>query len=609
MTLANNYNPTRQLANGVTTSFSFTYDMINSNYATVYQEIDDVQTIVDSSLYTVEFDTNGGNVIFKTAPAAGMYIVIGRDVPLDQTVPYRTSSGFPANRIEENLDKLTGATQQLSNESNRSPKIPIGLQNINMNLPFPSSGKALVWNQSGNALINSSINIDETIEDVTEQANIATQKANEAAASANQASTSASAADLWAQSAKDSVEQAQEIVSEFDVNATEKTQAFNSNAAEKQARVDAAAETARQWAVGTIEEQPAGSSEYWAGEAKTAAENADNGYELFQASWFDHKPEAVSWLRADTFSWQDGDVYFAAYNELFAQYGAETSVEETNTVGSVSVTCKRTPKGYKICAPDQADNIAALYENTGVAWYYILDTENKRFKLPRTKWSFVGCRDNAGNYVPETLPNIKGGFYSNALLEGSSGAFYDGNNPWGSTSNSSSKNNQMNFNASRSSSTYQDGAAVQQRAVEMFLYFFAGNAVKSDTIIDTGQITEALNAKLDLDAVNLSQSGKSLLCGLGKPSGRYIDLQLGASGSTYTAPANGWAAWGGQFSTAAGNFSIGNGSFYSQGTAVSGAQYLGVYIPVKKGEKFYVDYGAVSKTVLFRFIYDEGENE
>lgn len=369
------------------------------------------------------------------------------------------------------------------------------------------------------------------------------------------------------------------------------------------------AEDARKWAVGTIEEQPAGSSEYWAGEAKTAAENADNGYELFQASWFDHKPEAVSWLRADTFSWQDGDVYFAAYNELFAQYSAETSVEETNTVGSVSVTCKRTPKGYKICAPDQADNIAALYENTGVAWYYILDTENKRFKLPRTKWSFVGCRDNAGNYVPETLPNIKGGFYSNALLEGSSGAFYDGNNPWGSTSNSSSKNNQMNFNASRSSSTYQDGAPVQQRAVEMFLYFFAGNTVKSDTIIDTGQITEALNAKLDLDAVNLSQSGKSLLCGLGKPSGRYIDLQLGASGSTYTAPANGWAAWGGQFSTAAGNFSIGNGSFYSQGTAVSGAQYLGVYIPVKKGEKFYVDYGAVSKTVLFRFIYDEGENE
>lgn len=368
------------------------------------------------------------------------------------------------------------------------------------------------------------------------------------------------------------------------------------------------AEDARKWAVGTIEEQPAGSSEYWAGEAKTAAENADNGYELFQASWFDHKPESVSWLRADTFSWQDGDVYFAAYNELFAQYGAETSVEETNTVGSVSVTCKRTPKGYKICTPDQADNIAALYENTGVAWYYILDTENKRFKLPRTKWSFVGCRDNVGNYVPETLPNIRGSLFIDAAITGPSGSLAAGTNRYGGETTGTYPNN-LDFDASRSSSAYQDGAPVQQRAVEMFLYFFAGNAVKSDTIIDTGQITEALNAKLDIDLDNLPVSGKSLLCGLGKPSGRYVDLQLGASGSTYTAPANGWAAWGGQFSTAAGNFSLGNGSFYSQGTAANGAQYLGVYIPVKKGEKFYVDYGAVSKTVLFRFIYDEGENE
>ena len=78
MTLANNYNPTRQLANGVTTSFTFTYDMINSEYAAVYQEVDGVQTLVDPGLYTVEFDVNGGNVVFKTAPAAGTYIVVGR---------------------------------------------------------------------------------------------------------------------------------------------------------------------------------------------------------------------------------------------------------------------------------------------------------------------------------------------------------------------------------------------------------------------------------------------------------------------------------------------------------------------------------------------------
>ena len=390
--------------------------------------------------------------------------------------------------------------------------------------------------------------------------------------------------------------------------AAEKAGVFSTEAQES-------AETARRWAVGTIEEQPAGSSKYWAGEAKTAAENADVGYELFQASWFDHNPESASWLRADTFSWQDGVVYFAAYNELSAQFAAEASAEETDTVGNIAITYKRSPKGYKICAPDQAENIAALYENTGVAWYYILDTENTRFKLPRTKWGFVGCRNNVGNYVPESLPNISGAYAHSTNAEtrdiagSATGAFYTNANETG-MKNSSEANRSgavMRFSASRCSSAYQDGAPVQQRSVEMYLYFFVGNMVKADTVIDTGQITEVLNGKADLDAANLSRSGKSLLCGLGKPGGRYVNLTLGASGSSYTAPANGWAAWGGQFSTAAGNLSIGNNSFYSQGTATSGAQYIGVYIPVRKGENFYVDYAQVSATVLFRFIYDEGE--
>lgn len=387
-----------------------------------------------------------------------------------------------------------------------------------------------------------------------------------------------------------------------------------SSASDASASAETAAgfvETARKWAIGTIEEQPEGSSEYWAGEAKLSAENANVGYELFQPAWFDHKPESASWLRADTFSWQDGGVYFAAYNELAAQYADTSSAETADTVGDITITYKRTPKGYKICTPEQAENVEALYESTGVAWYYILDTETERFKLPRTKWGFVGCRSNVGTYIPETLPNITGstvGDISEATMTGALkvDAAYNAGMWQGAVSMTRMRS--WSFNASLSSSAYQDEAPVQQRAVEMYLYFFVGNMIKDDTLIDAGQITEALSEKLDIDLNNLPVSGKSTICGLGKPSGRYINLTLGATGSTYTAPANGWAAWGGQFSTAAGNLSIGNDSFYSQGTATSGAQYIGVYIPVKKGENFYVDYAQVSATVLFRFIYDEGEN-
>ena len=224
MTLANNYNPTKQLANGVTTSFTFNYDMINKDYAAVYQEVDGVQTIVDSDLYTVEFNNNGGNVIFKTAPAAGVYIVIGRSVPLDQTTPYKTSSGFPANRVEENLDKMTAITQQLANESDRSPKIPLGTAGVDLNLPAPSAGKALVWNQAGNALTNSSINVDDTVAEVTAQADRAEDKADAAAASAAEALNSQNAASLSESAAQTSASQASASANEAAASAEEASQ-------------------------------------------------------------------------------------------------------------------------------------------------------------------------------------------------------------------------------------------------------------------------------------------------------------------------------------------------------------------------------------------------
>lgn len=56
----------------------------------------------------------------------------------------------------------------------------------------------------------------------------------------------------------------------FNDNYTSKLNSFNSNASEKQAQVDASAEEARKWAVGTISEQHQGSAKYWAEQAKTS---------------------------------------------------------------------------------------------------------------------------------------------------------------------------------------------------------------------------------------------------------------------------------------------------------------------------------------------------
>ena len=129
---------------------------------------------------------------------------------------------------------------------------------------------------------------------------------------------------------------------------------------------------------------------------------------LLDTKWSDHILNDIRWLRGDTFSWQDGILYSAVYNLLLEEYNNTASTEQTES----GITFKSTPRGFRIADSTQEQAILNLYNTTGVAWYYILDTTNTRFKLPRTKYDFVGLRDNVGGYVPESLPNIKGSLWS-----------------------------------------------------------------------------------------------------------------------------------------------------------------------------------------------------
>ena len=103
------------------------------------------------------------------------------------------------------------------------------------------------------------------------------------------------------------------------------------------------------------------------------------GFTLFETKWSDHIINDISWLRSDTFSWQSGLVYTAAYNHLANDYTNGTST--TETVGSYTITYVLAEDGHKITT-DEA-TVLNIYNATGVAWYYILDTTNQRFKLPR----------------------------------------------------------------------------------------------------------------------------------------------------------------------------------------------------------------------------------
>ncbi len=221
---------------------------------------------------------------------------------------------------------------------------------------------------------------------------------------------------------------------------------------------------------------------------------------LFDFKWSDHLIEQVEWLRSDTFSWQDGTVYSDAYQHLYNDRIDPDTTSETETVGGVTISFYRSPDGHKIVSASEESKVAQIYENTGIAWYYILDTTNKRFKLPRTKYGFTGLRDTVGKFVPESLPNIKGELNDTDIKSTQirTGCFYSiGNDGSQEGGGASSSRPHTGFDASRCSSTYQDNAPVQQNATQMYLYFFVGNYSQSALEQTAGITTEILNDKVD----------------------------------------------------------------------------------------------------------------
>ena len=124
--------------------------------------------------------------------------------------------------------------------------------------------------------------------------------------------------------------------------------------------------------------------------------------------------------------------------------------------------------------------------------------------------------------------------------------------------------------------------------------------------------------KLDINASNLDATGKSLISGLGMPSDRYIDLTLGASGTYYDVPADGYIEF---VKTATANNQVVSINVLKEGrTTINSSDdveygfghflpnynFLWNCTPIAKGRRFRVYYDAGGTLIAFRFIYAKG---
>ena len=129
------------------------------------------------------------------------------------------------------------------------------------------------------------------------------------------------------------------------------------------------------------------------------------------------------------------------------------------------------------------------------------------------------------------------------------------------------------------------------------LFYKVANAVQNLELLDAGEVLEVLSTKTD----------KLQACEASFPSSKYIDLTLGASGTTYTAPANGWVCFK-KTANAAGQYvNIVSGRMVSQLISHQANDGLPCWLAVKKGSNYSVNYNAGGTTNAFCFIYAQGE--
>ncbi|MFQ6778236.1 MAG: hypothetical protein ACLRFI_02990 [Alphaproteobacteria bacterium] len=135
--------------------------------------------------------------------------------------------------------------------------------------------------------------------------------------------------------------------------------------------------------------------------------------------------------------------------------------------------------------------------------------------------------------------------------------------------------------------------------------FIVGRESYSKTETDN-QFTNKSNINLS----NITATGKEVIAHLAMPSNRYVNLTLGASGTSYTTPADGYVYLRLNLNTNGGFVYIQNDSamsiFHRHYSTSNWEQR--VWLPVRKGGTYVVSYSGkvAAETDLFRFAYAQG---
>ena len=139
------------------------------------------------------------------------------------------------------------------------------------------------------------------------------------------------------------------------------------------------------------------------------------------------------------------------------------------------------------------------------------------------------------------------------------------------------------------------------------LYYYVGETVQNANLINVPRIIENIENKADINASNFSNAGKSAITHIAMPSLKYTNLTIGATGTTYTMPSDGYMYLYAQASMVSFYGLYNDTRQYGTGNVANGNGYLTYFIlPVNKGDIVSIRYQATASVFVLRFFYANG---
>src|SRR4051812_4385215 len=121
MAITDNYAPDKSSGNAVTTAFSGNWNVLSADYFRLYWEdkTTGVQTLKTlGTHYTLAFTASGYTATHTggNTPPSTVWVVRAREITKDQSVPFKTASGWQGSVVENALDKITAMDQEVQDQ-------------------------------------------------------------------------------------------------------------------------------------------------------------------------------------------------------------------------------------------------------------------------------------------------------------------------------------------------------------------------------------------------------------------------------------------------------------------------------------------------------------